>query len=270
VAPPTGYALGYADAERQRLVRQAVRFEPILEAFLRDAGIREGDRVLDVGSGLGDVSLTLGRLVTYRGAVIGLERDGASIETARSRVATIGMRNVKFVQGDVGAFESDEQFDAIVGRFILVFLPERVAIIRRLAGLLRPGGVIAFQEPLREATQAINAHLPLQHACGVQLRDAFARAGADTEIGRNVYALFQDAGLRAPQLRCDAPIDGSDQLACYAHDLLVSVLRGTGQCVEQAQLDEFESLPRRLFAEMQAAKSFCAGPMLIGAWTQVP
>ncbi|MBV8374453.1 MAG: methyltransferase domain-containing protein [Candidatus Eremiobacteraeota bacterium] len=270
MASSTGYALGYAEAEKQRLVRQAVRFEPILEAFLRDAGIREGDRVLDVGSGLGDVSLTLGRLVTYRGAVLGLERDGASIRTARSRVAKIGMRNVTFVQADVATFESDERFDAVVGRFILVFLPERVAVIRGLARLLRPGGVIAFQEPLREATQAINAHLPLQYACGTRLRDAFAQAGADTEIGGKVYALFQESGLRAPQLHCGAPIDGSDELALYAYDLLVSVLRGTTNCGERTELDECESLPRRLSAEMQAAKSCCAGPLVIGAWTQVP
>ncbi|MBV8197682.1 MAG: methyltransferase domain-containing protein [Candidatus Eremiobacteraeota bacterium] len=268
MASSTGYPLGYADAEKQRLVRQAVRFGAILEAFLRDAGIREGDRVLDVGSGLGDVALALARLVTYRGAVLGLERDTASIATARARVTTIGVRNVTFLQADVETFESAERFDAVVGRFILVFLPDRAAAIRRLGRLLRPGGVIAFQEPLREATQAINAHLPLQHACGARLREAFAQAGADTEIGGKVYALFQEAGLRAPQLRCDAPIDGSDEMACYAYDLLVSALH-SGKCGEP-QLAEFESLPHRLPAEMQSAKSCCAGPILIGAWAQVP
>ena len=270
MASSSGYALGYAEAERQRLVSQAVRLGPILEAFLRDVGIREGDRVLDVASGLGDVSLALARLVTYRGAVVGIERDAGSIGIARARVATVGMRNVTFVQADVNAFECDERFDAVVGRFILVFLPERVAVIRRLARLLRPGGVIAFQEPLREATQAINAHLPLQHACGTRLRGAFAQAGADTEIGGKVYSLFQEAGLNAPQLRCDAPIDGSDELACYAYELLISVLRGTADCGERPQLDEFESLPQLLSAEMQSANSCCAGPLLIGAWSQVP
>ena len=119
MASSTGYALGYAEAEKQRLVRQAVRFEPILEAFLRDAGIREGDRVLDIGSGLGDVSLALGRLVSYRGAVLGLERDAASIEIARARVATIGMRNVEFVQGDVGSFDSAAARTRMRSRFIV-------------------------------------------------------------------------------------------------------------------------------------------------------
>jgi len=270
VASSTGYALGYTDTEKHRLVRQGVRFEPVLEAFLRDAGIRERDRVLDVGSGLGDVSLTLARLVTYRGAVLGIERDEASIKTARARAATLGVRNVSFEQTDVGAFESDERFDAVVGRFILVFLPERVEIIRRLARLLRPGGVIAFQEPVREATQTINAHLPLQHVCGARLREVFAQAGADTEIGGKLFALFQEAGLRAPQLRCEAPIDGSEQMACYAYDLLLSALRNTVEHDADPQLGEFGSLPRRLSEEMRSAKSCCAGPVLIGAWTQVP
>jgi hypothetical protein len=48
------------------------------------------------------------------------------------------------------------------------------------------------------------------------------------------------------------------------------VLRGTADRGEPVDLAEFESLPQRLSAEMQSAKSCCAGPVLIGAWTQVP
>jgi hypothetical protein len=57
--PKTGtsvpsYALGYTEAENDRLIRQSARIGPITERLLREAGIRPGQRVVDLGSGLGD------------------------------------------------------------------------------------------------------------------------------------------------------------------------------------------------------------------------
>jgi hypothetical protein len=47
-----GYYLGYSDVEVERLIRQAKRLAPVTEHFLREAGIKAGQRVLDVGSGV--------------------------------------------------------------------------------------------------------------------------------------------------------------------------------------------------------------------------
>jgi Protein-L-isoaspartate(D-aspartate) O-methyltransferase (PCMT) len=66
------YLLGSTDAEHQRLIRQAAMLDPITERFLRDAGVGPGQRVLDLGSGLGDVSMLAARLVGHLGAVIGI------------------------------------------------------------------------------------------------------------------------------------------------------------------------------------------------------
>src|SRR5262249_36763938 len=124
------YALGYTDFEQDRLIRQAARIAPTTERLFREAGIGPGQRVLDLGSGMGDVSMLVAKLVGASGEVFGVERDANSIVRAKARVAAAGLRNVNFIQGDVGEIASDQLFDAAVGRLILQFLPDPIGVLR--------------------------------------------------------------------------------------------------------------------------------------------
>src|SRR6266581_4335690 len=155
------YALGYTNAEHDRLMRQAARIAPITERLFRDAGIGLGQRVLDLGSGVGDVAMLVARMVGPSGEVVGIERDASSIARAESRVAAAGLRNVTFTQTDVNQIAGDEQFDAAVGRFILMFLPDSLSVLRSVVRLVRPGGIIAFQEPSWVPILALGVQLPL-------------------------------------------------------------------------------------------------------------
>ena len=157
----SSYALGYTTAEQDRLIRQAKQIEPILERLFREAGIGPGQRVLDLGSGVGDVSILLARMVGPTGDVVGIERDASSIAVAKVRLAEAGIRNVSFTQTDASQIVSDKPFDAAVGRFILMFLPDPAAVLRSLAKLVRPGGVLAFQEPAWLPFLALASPLPL-------------------------------------------------------------------------------------------------------------
>src|SRR5215468_3616220 len=94
----TPYALGTADTERDRLIRQAQWLAPYTERFFREAGIGPAQRVLDLGSGVGDVSLLVASLVGPSGEVVGVERDPRSIARAQARVADAGLHNVSFTQ----------------------------------------------------------------------------------------------------------------------------------------------------------------------------
>src|SRR6266705_6426802 len=143
--PASAYALGSTDSEHERLIRQAVRLAPYSERFFREAGIGPGQRVLDLGSGVGDVAMLAARLVGPSGEVLGVERDPRSITRAKARVADAGLPNVTFTQSDVSQIASTRLFDAVVGRFILMYLPDPVAVLRFLSRLVRPGGVFAFQ-----------------------------------------------------------------------------------------------------------------------------
>jgi ubiquinone/menaquinone biosynthesis C-methylase UbiE len=120
-SPTSDYALGSTDAEHERLIRQAARIAPLTERFFREPGIGPGQRVLDTGSGVGDVAMLAAHLVGPLGEVVGVERDPRSIARARARVVEAGLRNVSFTQSDVNQIQSSKPFDAAVGRFILMY-----------------------------------------------------------------------------------------------------------------------------------------------------
>jgi hypothetical protein len=68
--PICHYALGNTDAEHERLIRQAARLAPLTERLFREAGIGAGQRVLDLGSGVGDVAMLAARLEVICGSVL--------------------------------------------------------------------------------------------------------------------------------------------------------------------------------------------------------
>src|SRR5579863_1568620 len=135
------YHLGYTDEEHERLIRQAARLEFVTERFFREAGIAEGLRVLDIGSGVGDVAMLAARMAGPSGAVVRIERDSRSVERARTRAAEAGFKNIEFVCCDVDEYAPNAPFDATVGRYVLQFIPDPVATLRRIASHVRSRGL---------------------------------------------------------------------------------------------------------------------------------
>ena len=140
------YILGRSDAETARLILQDRIYRPITRRTFEAAGIGAGMSVLDLGSGTGDVALLLAEIVGPRGRVLGVDMNPAILEVARRRVAAAGWGNVGFRVGTLETLALEPEFDAVVGRWVLMYLADPVAIVRRVAGLLKPGGLVAFNE----------------------------------------------------------------------------------------------------------------------------
>jgi ubiquinone/menaquinone biosynthesis C-methylase UbiE len=154
--------------------------------------------VLDVGSGIGDVSLLLCSLVGPTGEVVGVERDASSIARARARTEAAGFDNVSFLESDVTDVRAAGSFDAVVGRFILMYLPDPARTLRSLARLLRPHGAVAFLEPSWAAVRGLAAHLPLYTAFTAAIIDSF-RACGDAEFTQALCDILQSLEPRARQ-----------------------------------------------------------------------
>lgn len=261
------YLLGNSDPEHQRLIRQAIRLAPATETFFHEAGIVSGQRVLDLGSGVGDVAMLSAQLVGPSGEVVAIERDARSISRARSRAAEAGLHNIKFVESDIAHFSTETRFDAAVGRYILQFLPDPVATLQSLSEKVRPGGIIAFQEGSFAPFVALSAHLPLWSAVVSLLHEVSVRAGVNTEMGPALHKIFQEAGLPAPSMRLVMELGHGPDFTRWLSDTTNSVrpqIERLNLSVEK--LGNPDTLQQRLYEEVASSNTVVPWLPLVGAW----
>ncbi|HWF27777.1 MAG TPA: methyltransferase domain-containing protein [Mycobacterium sp.] len=265
------YVLGHADVEVQRLLLQGRLYNDYTEHALRLAGLRPGMRVLDVGSGPGDVSFTAAGLVGPTGTVLGVDAAPEMVELARARAAEKGLSTVHFMRTAIDAIALDEPVDAVIGRLILMHLPDPAATLRHLSSFVRPGGVIAFSENDITATHSI-PDIPLFERVTAGIARAFEAMGLSPRFGTTLHTIFADAGLGAPHMTLGTPIGtaADTDLLTYAAEVwrLVSpIAQQTGFAIDEiADIDTFVSQFRE---EALAVNAVITMPPLITAWTQV-
>jgi ubiquinone/menaquinone biosynthesis C-methylase UbiE len=260
------YPLGHTDAEHERLIRQAKRVAPITERFFCEAGIGPGQRVLDLGSGVGDVAMLVARMVGPSGEVVAIERDRNSIAKARARVAEAGFHNVNFTESNVNEILDGNPFDAAVGRFILMYLPDPVATLRSISKLVRPGGVIVFQEPTWVPVIAHLHALPLWFATA-SLIDKAMRVSANHDMGAELYYTFVEAGLLEPVVRMELPMGKEPYLAQWYYDTLCSLRPQLDQLhMPIESLGPLNTLVQRLQEEVTKSRIVACWFASVGAW----
>jgi ubiquinone/menaquinone biosynthesis C-methylase UbiE len=268
-----GYVLGHSEREIARLKAQASLIDPVTRRFFEAAGVQSGMRVLDVGSGAGDVAFLASELVGARGEVIGVDTSPAALAVARSRAAERGIANVAFRDGDPSEMSFDRPFDAVIGRYVLQFQREPGAMLRKLAGHARPGAVIVFHE-IDWAGLSSSPPVPTFDRCASWGEEAMRRHGTETHMGRKLHAAFLEAGLPAPGMRLDAPAGGWP--ACRAwlemfKELLSTLLPQMERFgLADASALQLDTLVDRIGAEAQATRSVIFGHFQIGAWTRNP
>jgi 2-polyprenyl-3-methyl-5-hydroxy-6-metoxy-1,4-benzoquinol methylase len=265
------YPLGYSEQEARRLTEQAALLEELTAAVFHRAGIGAGMRVLDIGCGVGDVTLLAARLVGPQGAVLGIDRAASSIEAARRRASALGVGNVRFEQADLASFATPQRFDALLGRLVLLYLEDPAETLRRLSRYLRPGGTVAFQEFDMSATSQVppgELFLKLR----AWLLAAFAAAGAQLDMGTKLYSTFLRAGLPPPRMTAATLVACGP--ATRGYEYLASVLRSLLPLIERAGIAtaveiDIESLAVRLRADAVAHERVMFLPRVVGAWTTV-
>jgi ubiquinone/menaquinone biosynthesis C-methylase UbiE len=266
------YALGHSEHELERLSRQAEIFLPFTRQLFEQAGIGPGMRVLDVGSGAGDVSFLAADLVGQGGRVIGVDCSEVAVEwsTARARSREIG--NVSFLLGDPADMEFSQQFDSIVGRFVLMYYPDPVAAIRKLARHLRSMGLVVFQEFDMDYFRSRPSAPTFERVAEIMKR-TLRVAGTRIELGSELYSVFMAAGLLEPSLRMDVLIGGGAEFQGY--DLMAGTIQSLLPVMEKlgiASASEINvpTLAARMRDEVVAGKGVALSPALIGAWSRKP
>jgi ubiquinone/menaquinone biosynthesis C-methylase UbiE len=270
-ASGSAYALGHDDVEVQRLLLQGRLYNDYTEHALRLAGLRPGMRVLDVGCGPGDVSFVAARLVGPTGTVLGVDAAPEMIELARTRAAQQGLSAVHFTRAAIDAIALAEPVDAVVGRLILMHLPDPAATLRQLSTWVRPGGVIAFSENDITGARSI-PDMPRFREVTAGIVRAFEAMGLSPQFGSTLHTIFADAGLGAPHLTLGTPVGTAAEtdILAYAAEVwrLVSpIAQQLGFAIDElADIDNFVPLFRE---EALAVNALIAMPPIITAWAQV-
>jgi SAM-dependent methyltransferase len=268
-ALPRSYVLGHSDRELERLDAQARRVDPITRQFFSEAGLGRGMRVLDVGSGAGHVAVLAAGLVGDTGEVIGTDAAPEAISRARARATALGLDNVSFREGDPAGMAFDRPFDAIVGRYVLMFQPDPAGMLRAVARQTRSGAVIAFHEPDWAGFRSYPA-VPAYDECSRLIGDTLSRCGADMRMGAKLHATFVAAGLPGPSMRLQALMAGgaeSRDLVQFNTDLVETLaLQMQRLGVATAEEIAIETLADRITAEVVARGSVIVGRSEVCAW----
>ena len=267
----TDYVLGHSAGELKRLRRQGLLVNPVTRQYLIEAGIAPGMRVLDVGSGAGDVAFLAAELVGPSGQVVGVDRSRDALVFARSRAKEQSLANVTFVESELSAMAFDGHFDAAIGRYVLMFQPDPVALLRKTSHLVRPGGILLFHEPDRKQMRSFPP-TPAYDKMSEWIDETFRRTGVDARMGIKLYSTFLDAGLPGPTMRLHAVIGGAKALEDVHFEADVAItLAAAMERAGVATADELgaDSLIERIIQEMSANQSVIVGRADIGAWTRL-
>jgi ubiquinone/menaquinone biosynthesis C-methylase UbiE len=269
-APNPDYALGRSPREYARLALQSEILKPLTRHVFEDAGIAPGMRVLDLGSGAGDVCMLLSEMVGPSGTVIGLDVDAATVEHARRRAAEASLSNITFTHCDLAHYRPDAPIDALVGRFVLCYLPDPSAPLAALSKSVRPGGIVAFQEPWMTPGMGPEGVVKRLATC---VFETFRRSGAHVDIGPRLHRVFTDAGLPQPAMRFEAVMDGrpDSPLYQYAAESLASLLpKAVEYGVVAAEDFDIGTLAARLSTEQQSQGYAMKSQSFVAAWCRIP
>ena len=204
--PPRGeYALSTGAAADYRLTILHNLYGSGTHRVLRDAGLRRGMRVADLGCGVGLVTELLGEIVGSDGHVAGIDFSAAQLAQARGRLNGHGA-NASFVEAS--ATETGlprESFDLVYCRFLLLHLSEPEGALREMWGLLKPGGIVVCEDgDLTSAGSEPPSTL-------VAFADLFGRLGParglDYTLGRRLFQMVLAAGFEAPEITFNQPVE---------------------------------------------------------------
>jgi SAM-dependent methyltransferase len=198
------YVLETGRAASYRLELLQCAYGPGTLRLLRDAGLRSGMAVADIGCGVGTVTSALSELVGSRGRVVGFDLSAAQLDEARQRLAG-GGANCRFVEASATDIRwPSESFDLVYCRFLLMHLTDPAAALREMRRVLKPGGVLVCEDG--DLTSAGSEPPSALGAFAELFGKLSPLRGVDYRLGRRLYQLVEAAGFGAPEIAFNQPV----------------------------------------------------------------
>jgi len=188
-----GYTIQAGRIDAPRLRRQAEVMGVATRAFLTRTGLGPGWKCVDVGCGVGEVTLDIARAVGPRGQAVGIDTDAQALAIAAAAAEHSGLA-ARFVRADAAAGLEGQAFDLAFARLLLSHLADPSAVLRAMRDGLRAGGVLAVEDLFTGTLRSDPPSDALK-----QLQDVYSATvrahGGDPTIGPRLPALLAAAGL---------------------------------------------------------------------------
>lgn len=201
-------------------------YNPTTEEFLRDTlNIQQGQRVLEIACGFGNVSQLLTSYVGEKGSFVGLDLNEEALHIAKARTSENGVSNCLFINFDINeidqlekslALQPFQKFDLVYGRFILGHLKKETIpiFLKKLKGLLNPGGKIAFEESmdLQEwVANSLKGHFPSFEKQMDLLSMCDSVFGLDFRVGKKLPHMLELLGYQNAKQRITNIQDSNEE-----------------------------------------------------------
>ncbi len=193
----TQYVHGTTPEEQSRL---SLLNGLINKACLRELKLSEGEKVLDVGSGLAQFTRLMARNVGPTGCVVGVERDPGQIKEAVRQASEVGEHDLLDLrEGDAYALPlRDEEwgsFDVAFARFLLEHVSNPLKVVRKMVRAVRPGGRVVLVDDDHDLIR-FWPEAPTVLSIWKAYARTYEKLGNDPYVGRRLVSLLHEAGAR--------------------------------------------------------------------------
>jgi SAM-dependent methyltransferase len=249
------YVLRGGDDGARRLRLLAEVKWPTTKALLERAGLRRGMRCLDVGCGIGAVTLQMGEWVGPHGQAVGIDLDERCLELARQEARGRDLP-VSFRVGSASEIPEASVYDLVFGRFVLTHLRRPGQALQGMVEAARPGGVVVVED-IQFAGHFCHPECNAFDRYVAVYQEVVRQKGGDPNIGPRLPGMFMDVGLTDIELEVIQPtyrLGPGKQMASVTMEHIRESVIGAGlQTAEQvdgivAELRSFAVSPRTLMS----------------------
>ena len=256
------YVLGTNEEEIERLGLQHRVWRPTTLECWRRAGISIGSRVVDVGCGPGYATIDLAEIVGRTGEVFAIERSERFLKIAQHRCAANGLTNIRFRHADLMEDSLGETgYDATWCRWVACFVSDPQKLIKKISGVLRPGGVAIFHEYIDYKTWRFAPRRPGHESFVEEVMASWRANGGEPDVGAFLPQWLKAAGFAIidirPRILTISPNDYAWQWPASFIEINLERLQELGRVTS----DWAESV-RKEFAEAEAdPTTICITPL---------
>ncbi|HEY6652808.1 MAG TPA: methyltransferase domain-containing protein [Solirubrobacterales bacterium] len=220
----------------------------VSERLVEMAGIKEGDRVLDVAAGYGEPSLTAARRVGPEGSVVATDISAEMLEFGGKRAAANDVENIEFMQLDASSLDfPPESFDAAVSRWGIIFEPDGEGAAAKVRGFLKRGGRFAISSwgppervpfiaiAMKTAMEKLEVPPPPPGTPGPLSRPTPEAIGGLLEGGGFT-------GVEVEELEVTWPFDSAEEYTAYAKAIVAPVVAMISPHPEEVQRETWQAI----------------------------